>query len=141
MDIHQKTAGRNQTVRQLSKAGFPKGGRPPGSKAKIPEGYVGVDGLAEMLGLDPLSIRKKKKEDLPPRAAWCGKRALWSVEVVVAWQKEHDGASQAQVLRPAAPPPASSVWNFADQISISTPPTDKAKAKRKPGRPRNKAKT
>jgi len=152
MDIHQKTAGRfqqhpqqtsNQTVKQLSKAGFPKGGRPPGSKAKVPAGYVGVAGLSEMLGLAIDTIRRLNREHpdkLPPRATWCGRSLRWSIEVVRAWQKERDGASQTQVSAPAAPPaPANSVWNFDQQISTSSLGKPAGKAKRKPGRPRKQA--
>uniref|UniRef100_E6PKN6 Uncharacterized protein n=1 Tax=mine drainage metagenome TaxID=410659 RepID=E6PKN6_9ZZZZ len=96
-----------------------------------------------MLGLAIDTIRRLNREHpdkLPPRATWCGRSLRWSIEVVRAWQKERDGASQTQVSAPAAPPaPANSVWNFDQQISTSSLGKPAGKAKRKPGRPRKQA--
>ncbi|SCC94737.1 hypothetical protein THIX_60795 [Thiomonas sp. X19] len=149
-----QTQTQTQPKTKLSKAGHPKGGRPIGSKAKIPAGFVGPGELSKLLPFlgTEAAIRgacSQNPTSLPPRVLRPGKKKqplLWHVATALAWAEvvfgKHvvAGLAYPAATEPAVAAPASSVWNFADQISTSSPGDTADKAKRKPGRPRNKAK-
>ena len=112
-----------------------RGGRPRGSRARIPAGHVGPEGLAAMLGVSPTTIpAMERRGDTPPRSPLAGRgkrqRQIWRICDV-----------QAYIQAPPAPvpaaPPSSVEWDWRGPTQ---PAQSTSTVKRRPGRPRGNGK-
>jgi hypothetical protein len=127
-------------VQGVGRGGPRGGGRPSGSKARIPPGHVDLGGLADLLGLSPASIpgiERRGDPIIPPRSPLAGsgvrRRAIWRIVDV----EEHIEA--LAVRRPAPAVPMNSVWRLDPHLNPQ-PQLAAATAARRPGRPRGTGK-
>ena len=102
----------------------PGGGRPVGSKARVPTGHVNVVGLAEMLGLSPKSIAAIERRGdpmIPPRSPLAGsgarRRALWRIADVNANIDALAAAANASRQRRDTDAAAALAWTWAGRSS------------------------
>lgn len=127
----------------------PGGGRPVGSKARVPTGHVNVVGLAEMLGLSPKSIAAIERRGdpmIPPRSPLAGsgarRRALWRIADVNANIDALAAAANASRQRRDTAAAAAPVWAWQDDPAAATnsvsPPASRQPGR--PGRPRGSGK-
>ncbi len=113
-----------------------RGGRPRGSRAIIPAGHVGVEGLATALGVSPKTVPgmiDSRDPRIPPRSPIAGVRRIWRICDVEAMINRRDPRNpQADAAL------ANSIWNW----SAPAPdlPAPAAGNPRRRGRPRGTGK-
>ena len=127
-----------------------RGGRPRGSKARIPAGHVTAAGLAEMLGLRESSIAAIEARGdpiIPPRSPIAGsgkhRRQIWRICDIVALTGVALGGEVVDATtRPplAAQPAPAPAFAAISGPALGLPTSKPSTGRRKPGRPRGTGK-